>query len=69
MNVPEIVSDGKLLAKLSGGDAVAQEKYHRPCLVGLYNRKRAYLRNINQEQVDQGSRTKDIYSHWYFLRS
>ena len=36
------LSDGKLLAKLSGGDVVAQElKYHPACLAALYNRKRA----------------------------
>jgi len=32
------LSDEKLLAKLSAGDAVVQEfKYHPACLVGLYN--------------------------------
>ncbi len=34
------LSDGKLLAKLSTGDVVAQEmKYHHTCLVALYNRE------------------------------
>ena len=34
------ISDGKLLAKLSAGDVVAQElKYPPTCLVALYNRE------------------------------
>ena len=34
-------NDGRLLARLSAGDAVAQElKYHPGCLVTLYNRER-----------------------------
>lgn len=37
----QYLNDGKLLAKLSGGDVVAQElKYHTACLTGLYNRER-----------------------------
>ena len=37
----QFLSDGKLLAKLSGGDAIAQElKYHPSCFAGLYNRAR-----------------------------
>ena len=37
------LNDGKLLAKLSAGDIIAQEmKYHPQCLAGLYNRERAY---------------------------
>ena len=35
------LNDGKLLAKLSSGDAIAQElKYHPSCLVALYNTER-----------------------------
>ena len=35
------VNDGKLLARLSIGDAIAQElKYHLECLTDLYNRER-----------------------------
>ena len=35
----QTLNDEKLMAKLSGGDAIAQElKYHSTCLVGLYNR-------------------------------
>ena len=39
------LNDGRLLAKLSAGDVVAQElKYHVACLADLYNRERAHLR-------------------------
>ena len=56
------LSDGKLLAKLSGGDVVAQElKYHPACLVSLYNRERTYLKAISQEQSDQSSCGKEAY--------
>ena len=45
----EALNDGKLLAKLSGGDAIAQElKYHRVCLRALYNRERSHLRNLEK---------------------
>ncbi|KAK3869744.1 hypothetical protein Pcinc_024972 [Petrolisthes cinctipes] len=47
-----ILSDGKLLAKLSGGDVVAQElKYHAPCLVALYNQERDFLSAQEREQA------------------
>ena len=36
----QTLSDGKLLARLYGGDAIAQElKYHFACLTDLYNRE------------------------------
>ena len=55
-------SDGKLLAKLSGGDVVAQElKYHPACLAALYNRKRAYLKAIGQEHSGESSCNKEAY--------
>ena len=39
----QTLNDEKLMAKLSGGDAIAQElKYHSTCLVGPYNRVRAH---------------------------
>ena len=45
------LSDGKLLAKLSGGDAIAQElKYHIVCLAELYNRESSYLRSIQSHE-------------------
>ncbi|KAJ8379036.1 hypothetical protein AAFF_G00232050 [Aldrovandia affinis] len=41
----QTLNDGKLLARLSGGDAIAQElKYRFACLTDLYNRERTYLR-------------------------
>ncbi|KAK3889082.1 hypothetical protein Pcinc_006957 [Petrolisthes cinctipes] len=47
-----ILSDGKLLAKLSGGDVVTQElKYHAPCLVALYNQECDFLRAQEREQA------------------
>ncbi|KAJ3591197.1 hypothetical protein NHX12_009144 [Muraenolepis orangiensis] len=40
----QTLNDGKLLARLSGGDAIAQEfQYHVACLADLYNRERSYL--------------------------
>ena len=43
------ISDGKLLAKLSAGDVVAQElKYHPTCLVALYNHERAHLHELKE---------------------
>ena len=38
-----LLNDGKLIAKLSGGDLIAIDaKYHSKCLAGLYNRARSY---------------------------
>lgn len=43
----QTLNDRKLLAKLSSGDAIAQElKYHFACLTDLYNREMTYLRAI-----------------------
>ena len=56
------LSGGKLLAKLSGGDVVAQKlKYHPACLEALYNRKRAYLKAIGQEHSEESSCSKEAY--------
>lgn len=53
------LNDGRLLAKLSAGDAVAQElKYHPSCLTALYNRVRAS--NLAAEK-QQTSEEKDAY--------
>jgi hypothetical protein len=39
------LQDEKLLAKLSVGDAVAQElKYHAGCLTALYSREKSELK-------------------------
>ena len=57
----EILSDGKLLAKLTGGDVIAQEfKYHHACLCALYNRKRSYLRSLEKDQGSTESES-DVY--------
>lgn len=56
------LSDGKLLAKLSCGDVVAQElKYHPSCLAALYNRERAYLKSSSQEHSNQSSCDDEVY--------
>ena len=50
----KLLNDGKLLAILSGGDAIAQElKYHLTCLTGLYNRKKSHLRTLKKESSQQ----------------
>ncbi|CAE1328153.1 unnamed protein product [Acanthosepion pharaonis] len=50
------LNDGKLLAKLSGGDVVALEvKYHLRCLQKLYNAERGYLNSLEKaESSDPG---------------
>ena len=54
------LNDGKLLAKLSGGDIVALEvKYHLRCLQKLYNAERAYLNSL--EKAESGDPGKDLY--------
>ena len=56
------LSDGKLLAKLSSGDAVSQNlKYHAVCLATLYNRHRVHLNAICREQTNKSSPDKDAY--------
>ena len=55
------LNDGKLLARLTGGDIVAQElKYHRSCLTALYNRERANPVTVAKERKEQ-SGEKEIY--------
>ena len=53
----QLINDGKLLARLSGGDAIAQElKYYFACLTDLYNRERTYLRatkKLEQEHAPE----------------
>ena len=54
------LNDGRLLGKLSAGDAVEQElKYHPACLAALYIRKRAYKRD--QYAKHETLCTKDAY--------
>ena len=48
------LNDGRLLAKLSGGDAIAQElKYHVMCLADMYNRERTYFRSTKRQEQEQ----------------
>ena len=50
----QTLNDGKLLAILSVGDAMAQElKYHHSCLTRLYNRERSHLTGLVKEQCDR----------------
>ncbi|CAE1172272.1 unnamed protein product [Acanthosepion pharaonis] len=54
------LNDGKLFAKLSGGDVVALEvKYHLRCLQKLYNAERAYLNSL--EKAEKSDPGKDLY--------
>jgi hypothetical protein len=46
------LQDEKMLAKLSVGDAVAQElKYHAGCLIALYNRERSAVKKNRQTMM------------------
>ncbi len=53
----QTLNDGKLLARLSDGDAIAQEfQYHVACLTDLYNRERSYIRapkRVEQERAPE----------------
>lgn len=56
------LNDGKLLAKLSAGDVIAQElKYHPACLVALYNRERAFLNVQKQKNAEDTLQRQDVY--------
>ena len=47
------LNDGKLLARLSVGDAIAQElKYHLECLTDLYKRERSHLRATKRHEQE-----------------
>lgn len=51
----------KILARLSAGDAIAQEfKYHKDCLTTLYNRERCHLAAL-QKQENEDSQKKGIH--------
>ena len=55
------LKQGQLLARLTGGDIVAQElKYHMSCLTALYNRERTHIATIAKESKGQ-SREKETY--------
>ena len=56
------LNDGKLLAKLSAGDVIAQElKYHPACSVALYNRERAFLNAQKQKKAEETLQGKNAY--------
>jgi hypothetical protein len=56
------LNDEKLLAVLSGGDVVAQElKYHYSCLTALYNKERAYLLTIENQDDSELSHEREVY--------
>ena len=45
------LNDGRLLAKLSARDAIAQElKYHTTCLTGLHNKERCHMRALERQK-------------------
>ena len=55
------LNDGKLLARLTGGDIVAQElKYHRSCLTSLYNRDRVHPVTVAKKRKKNQERKKYI---------
>lgn len=50
----QTLNDGKLLAQLSGADAIAQElKYHHLCLIHLYNREKLHLKRLEKESQSE----------------
>ena len=56
------LNDEKLLAVLSGGDVIAQElKYHYSCLTALYNKERAYLLTIENQDDSELSHEREVY--------
>ena len=51
------------MAVLSGGVVVAQElKYHYFCLTALYNKERAYLLTIENQDDIKLSREREVYA-------
>ena len=53
------LNDGKFLAVLNGGDVVAQ--YHYFCLTALYNKERAYLLTIENQDDSELSQEREVY--------
>ena len=61
--IATLLHDVPLLAKLSGGDAVAQElKYHLLCYTRLENRKRSQTRLEEQARNDEEIREKEAHA-------
>jgi hypothetical protein len=57
------LNDGKLMAVLSGGVVAAQElKYHYFCLTALYDKERAYLLTIENQDDIKLSREREVYA-------
>ena len=57
--MPESLNGGKILAVLNGGDVVAQ--YHYFCLTALYNKERAYLLTIENQDDSELSQEREVY--------
>ena len=62
-----LLQDVDLLRKLSSGDLIAQEaKYHKKCLVGLYNKKRAHTDISNKDnsgRVSEGIALAELLAY------
>ena len=55
------LNDGKLLARLSGGDAIAQElNYHCTCPTDLYNRETSHLKSLEKSSC-RSEAESDVY--------
>ena len=51
------LNDGKILSRLSAGDAIAQElKYHKDCLTILYNREKCHLAALRKQENEDSQR-------------
>ena len=51
------LNNGKILARLSAGDAIAQElKYHKDCLTTLYNREKCHLAALRKQENEDSQR-------------
>ena len=54
--------DGKLLVRLSGEDAIAQElKHHHTCLIALYNRETSHLKSIEKSSCPNEANQMPIH--------
>jgi len=57
------LNDVRLMARLSGGDIVAQElKYHRFCLTALYNRERVHFSSQNSQEIREKEAHPIVFS-------
>ena len=53
------LNDGTIMAVLNGGDVVAH--YHYFCLTALYNKERAYLLTIENQDDSELSQEREVY--------